>query len=66
MKIFKFYGLSDDRWEVVESGLASGARVIVGPGKTLRRLREGDSVTERKQDPAKAVGADDDGKDDAE
>lgn len=59
-------GLSDDRWEVVESGLASGARVIVGPGKTLRRLREGDSVTERKQDPVNAAGADDDGRDDAE
>jgi HlyD family secretion protein len=59
-------GLSDDRWEVVESGLASGARVIVGPGKTLRRLRDGDSVTERKQDRSKAGGADGESKDDAE
>ncbi|MBU6378000.1 MAG: efflux RND transporter periplasmic adaptor subunit [Gammaproteobacteria bacterium] len=49
-------GLSDDRWEVIESGLAAGARIIVGPGKTLRRLRDGDRITERKRDSAAADG----------
>jgi len=34
-------GLSDDRWEAVTSGLEAGDRVIVGPAKTLRILREG-------------------------
>ena len=41
-------GLSDDRWEVIESGLKPGARIIIGPSKTLRRLSEGERVTERK------------------
>jgi len=41
-------GLSDDRWESIESGVKAGARIIVGPSKTLRRLRDGESVTERK------------------
>lgn len=38
-------GVSDDRWQVVTSGLKAGDRVIVGPAKTLRRLHEGDKVT---------------------
>lgn len=41
-------GLSDDRWEVIESGLAAGASIIIGPGRTLRRLAEGERVTARK------------------
>lgn len=44
-------GLSDDRWEAIESGIAMKDRVITGPAKTLRRLREGDAVTERKNKP---------------
>lgn len=45
-------GLSDDRWEAIESGVAVKDRVITGPAKTLRRLRDGDAVTERKNKPA--------------
>ena len=41
-------GLSDDRWEAIDSGIAVNDRVITGPAKTIRRLRDGDSVTERK------------------
>jgi len=44
-------GLSDDRWEAIDSGIAVNDRVITGPAKTLRRLRDGDSVTERKNKP---------------
>ena len=45
-------GLSDDRWEAIDSGIAVNDRVITGPAKTIRRLRDGDSVTERKSKPA--------------
>jgi HlyD family secretion protein len=45
-------GLSDDRWEAIDSGIAVNDRVITGPAKTLRRLRDGDAVTERKNKPA--------------
>lgn len=45
-------GLSDDRWESIESGVKAGDRIIVGPSKTLRRLRDGESVTERKVEPS--------------
>ncbi len=41
-------GLSDDRWESIESGVKAGDRLIVGPSKTLRRLRDEESVSERK------------------
>lgn len=44
-------GLSDDRWEAIDSGIAAKDRVITGPAKTLRRLRDGDAVTERKNKP---------------
>ncbi|MEN9527682.1 MAG: hypothetical protein RLY56_1633 [Pseudomonadota bacterium] len=45
-------GLSDDRWEAIDSGIAAKDRIITGPAKTLRRLRDGDAVTERKNKPA--------------
>ena len=45
-------GLSDDRWESIESGVKAGDRIIVGPSKTLRRLRDGESATERKVEPS--------------
>lgn len=41
-------GLSDDRWEVIESGVTAGSSIIVGPGRTLRRLTEGERISERK------------------
>jgi hypothetical protein len=33
---------------VIESGVPAGASIIVGPGRILRRLTEGERVTERK------------------
>ena len=54
-------GLSDDRWEAIDSGIAVNDRVITGPAKTIRRLRDGDSVTERKSKSASSEdGADGD------
>ena len=41
-------GLSDDRWEVIDSGINAGDRIITGPSKTLRRLREDERVSDRK------------------
>ncbi len=40
-------GVSDDRWESINAGIARGDRVIIGPGKVLRTLREGDRVVQR-------------------
>jgi HlyD family secretion protein len=42
-------GLSDDRWEAVESGLKEGERIVVGPPKVLRRLADGERIVERKK-----------------
>ncbi|WP_448244854.1 efflux RND transporter periplasmic adaptor subunit [Pseudoxanthomonas mexicana] len=50
-------GASDDRWEVVEQGVAAGDTVITGPAKTLRTLREGDRVSQRETEAEK--GSDD-------
>jgi len=46
-------GLSDDRWETITSGLKEGDRVITGPSRALRRLKDGDAVrqTEDKDRP---------------
>jgi HlyD family secretion protein len=46
-------GLSDDRWETITSGLKEGDRVITGPSRALRRLKDGDAVrqTEDKDQP---------------
>lgn len=38
-------GLSDDRWEEVLKGLSANDEVVIGPGKTLRRLREGERLS---------------------
>lgn len=37
-------GLSDDRYQQVREGLRPGERVVVGPYKELRHLREGDRL----------------------
>lgn len=41
-------GLSDDRWEAVESGLKADERIVIGPPKVLRRLTDGERIVERK------------------
>lgn len=45
-------GESDDRWQVVEKGLAAGDQAIAGPSRELRALVEGQAVERR--DPAEA------------
>ena len=40
-------GVSDDRWESISAGVARGDSVIVGPGKTLRTLKNGDPVMQQ-------------------
>jgi len=49
-------GLSDDRWEAVASGLSAGDRVIVGPAKVLRTLRDGDLVEGKLREDKAASG----------
>ncbi len=56
-------GVSDDRWETVLKGVAVGDTVIVGPTKSLRLLREGEAVIQRKAAAADKAG--DDADDDA-
>lgn len=40
-------GLSDDQWEAISKGLSAGDRVIRGPAKLMRGLKEGDRVKAR-------------------
>jgi len=63
-------GLSDDRWETIVSGIKAGDRIITGPSRALRRLKDGDTVRpmEAKDRPKDeedssegAAGADSDG-----
>lgn len=49
-------GVSDDRWETVLKGVAAGDTVIVGPTKSLRLLREGEAVIQRKAPDADKAG----------
>ena len=37
-------GRSDDAWQELAAGVEAGERVVTGPGRTLRRLRDGDAV----------------------
>lgn len=47
--------LSDDRWQGIASGLQAGDRVITGPAKILRRLKDSEAV-EQREDVAEADG----------
>lgn len=42
-------GLSDDRWQAVTAGLKEGDRVITGPSRALRRLKDGDAVRQTEE-----------------
>ena len=53
-------GLSDDRWESIAGGISAGDRVIVGPSRALRQLRDGQRVTEQKAKPVRQDEDDDD------
>ena len=37
-------GRSDDAWQELTAGVEAGDRVVTGPGRTLRGLRDGDGV----------------------
>lgn len=49
-------GLSDDSWQEITKGLASGETVAVGPARGLHELHEGDAVTAQKADLKVAAG----------
>ena len=51
-------GLSDDSYQEISSGLSEGERVVIGPYKVLRHLKDGESVQVK---PAKSDSAKDDG-----
>lgn len=56
-------GLSDDRWQAIASGLKAGDRVVTGPAKTLRRLKDGEAVEQRKDEPGEDAEATDEAPD---
>ena len=47
-------GIADDSNQEILSGIDEGEKVVVGPARTLRSLRDGDSVKEAKNDSASA------------
>jgi HlyD family secretion protein len=55
---------SDDKWQAVGKGVNEGDKVIVGPTKAVRRLKENDRVQQKKADADSAKK--DDSKDDQE
>ena len=42
-------GLSDDSWQEVRTGLSEGERVITGPYRILRHLKDGEAVQARER-----------------
>jgi HlyD family secretion protein len=52
-------GISDDRWDEVTKGLKGGDRVVTGPAKTMRLLKDGERLTEQKEASGKDAGEDD-------
>lgn len=43
-------GASDDKWQVIASGLRAGEQVVRGPVQTLRELKDGETIRQRPQD----------------
>ncbi|MFC4158102.1 efflux RND transporter periplasmic adaptor subunit [Chitinimonas lacunae] len=37
-------GIADDRWQEVSQGLKAGDRLIIGPGRSLQKLKTGDPI----------------------
>lgn len=46
-------GASDDRWQQIVSGVSAGQTLVVGPAKTLRRLRDNEPVKAIEKDGKK-------------
>ena len=53
-------GDSDDSWQAISTGIKAGDKLIVGPGKVLRQLKENDRVTQKAKDAKKDNGKDKD------
>lgn len=53
-------GDSDDSWQAISKGVNAGDKVIVGPGKALRQLRENDHVKQKAKDAEKDSKKDED------
>jgi HlyD family secretion protein len=51
-------GISDDSWDEVTRGLKAGDRIITGPAKALRQIKEGDRLSESKEKDDKSKAAD--------
>jgi HlyD family secretion protein len=49
-KVVVTVGDSDDSWQAISKGVKEGDKVIVGPGKSIRQLRENDSVKQKPKD----------------
>lgn len=43
-------GDSDDSWQAISKGVSQGDKVIIGPAKTVRQLRESDRVKQKTKD----------------
>ena len=48
-------GDSDDSWQAITKGLSAGDKVIVGPAKTLRQLRENDRIKQISKEAKKGA-----------
>jgi len=49
---------SDDSWQAIAKGVKEGDKLIVGPAKTIRQLRENDRVKQKPKDDEKKSGND--------
>ena len=58
-------GEADDRWQAITAGLKAGERVVSGPGRALRQLREGGAVEEAKARADADANTDDEDDEDA-
>lgn len=52
-KVVVTVGDSDDSWQAISKGVKEGDKVIVGPGKIFRQLRENDHVKQKSKDDEK-------------
>jgi HlyD family secretion protein len=57
---------SDDKWQAISKGINEGDKVIVGPTKAVRRLKENDRVQQKKAETNSESEKKNDSKDDQE
>ena len=51
-------GDSDDSWQAIIKGIGEGDKLIIGPAKTIRQLRESDQVKQKPKDSENKVDKD--------